>query len=160
MVVSTRLASMQLARIPRSHSSSLESAVAEVVMLSRSLRASKMNHSVACPSRTSTSSSSMTPNTVPKLSIKPFTATRSILLVVALYSALKTVSSSHRTKSASCSPAAGVSAAAVESSENDLQTSEDSSLSTCSVCRAKEARRAVGKGTSTVLDADQSLRCV
>lgn len=41
---------------------------------------------------TSTSNSSMTPNTTPRLSINPLTATLSMRLVVALYSVLSTVS--------------------------------------------------------------------
>lgn len=86
----------------------------------------------------------MTPSTTVKLSMNPFTATRNILLVVALYSVRNTVFS--------C-PIAELFAISVAGStmENDLRTSGESSLSTCSACMADEASLSVGRGRSMTL---------
>ena len=98
--------------------------------------AAVLSQSFPCSSKTSSSSSSMTPSTTLKLFMNPLTATRSILFVVALYSVLKTVS-------------------AVECSEvtveKDRQTKGDNSLSIRRARRAIEARREVGRGMSIVL---------
>lgn len=90
---------------------------------------------------TSTSSSSMTWTTTFSDSKKPFTATRSMRFVVALYSVFRTVLSSSLPAS---SPAA-------LTSENERRTRGESSLSTASDLRAVLARRYVGKGVLIVL---------
>jgi hypothetical protein len=95
-------------------------------------------------SRISTSSSSMTPNTTVKLSMNPFTATRNILLVVALYSVRNTVFSCSGAIPFATSVAGGT-------IENDLRTSGESSLSTCRACIADEASLSVGRGRSMTL---------
>jgi hypothetical protein len=92
--------------------------------------------------RTSTSNSSITFSTTPKLSINPFTATRNMRFVVALYDTSSTVfvSSPHFAKSSlEYSPARPV-------RENERCTSGESSASTWRAWRAVEARRCVGKG--------------
>jgi len=94
--------------------------------------------------RTSTSNSSITPSTTPRLSINPFTATRSIRFVVALYSVLRTVSSADLTMAASSLEGSGM-------VEKDLRTRGDTSLSTLNARRAADARRGVGSGRSIVL---------
>ena len=79
-----------------------------------------------------------------RLSIKELTATRSILLVVALYSVRSTLSSV-------TAPACFTGASSGAATENVLRTRGDSSLSTCRAFRATEASLAVGNGTSMVL---------
>lgn len=97
--------------------------------------------------KTSTSSSSITPITTLRLSMKPFTATLSIRFVVALYSVRKIVSFAVWTQVAS---SAGLDDAA-EMVEKDLRTSGESSWSTRNAWRAADARRDVGRGRSTIL---------
>lgn len=89
-------------------------------------------------SSTSTSSSSIIPKTTVKLSMKPFTATRNILLVDALYSVRKTVLSRPELELGAMR-------------DIERHTSGESSLSTCKACKAEEARRAVGRGMSITL---------
>lgn len=74
------------------------------------------------------------------LSINELTATRNILLVVALYSVRRTLVSG-LSSAASCERAR----------EKVRDTRGDSSLSTWRACRAVEAKREVGNGTSMVL---------
>lgn len=95
---------------------------------------------VTSEAKTSVSSSSMTSMTKFKLSMKELTATRSMRFVVALYSTCRVWSKS---------PEASSLVAAIE---KVLRTRGDNSLSTCSDLRATDARRAVGKGTSSVLE--------
>jgi hypothetical protein len=87
--------------------------------------------------RTSTSSSSITPSTTPRLSMNPFTATRSMRFVVALYSVRRTVSPGVPDPE--------------ETVEKERRTRGDSSSSTRRDFRAADARRAVGRGTEIVL---------
>src|SRR5262245_18849223 len=102
-------------------------------------------------SSASTSSSSMTCKTTPRDSMKPLTATRSILWVVALYSVRSMVFPS------SCRPFLSVYPLLEEDSgleptrENLRRTSGDSSASTCKARRAEEARRWFRRGTSITL---------
>lgn len=100
---------------------------------------------IVWPSRTSTSNSSITPRTTLRLSMKPLTATRNILFVVALYSVLNTVSS--------VDPFSllGLAVVGGDMVEKDRRTRGESSLSTCRARRAEVARRAVGRGRSIVL---------
>jgi hypothetical protein len=105
------------------------------------------SHAGALSSR-STSSSSITPRTTVRLSIKPFTATRSILLVVALYSVRRIVFSSDKTRVSSLFGFADVG----EIVEKERRTRGDSSLSTCRARCAEVARRAVGRGISMTLE--------
>jgi len=93
---------------------------------------------------TSTSKSSMTPSIISKVSIKPFTATRSIRFVVALYSMYSTVPE--------IPSASGPWAAPIFSNKNDRRTRGESSASTWVARRADEARRNVGRGTAIVLN--------
>lgn len=88
----------------------------------------------------------MTPNTTPKLSIKPFTATRSIRFVVARYVVSRTVFIS----SADSASESTILLGGVVSARLRL-TKGDSSASTWRVRRAEEARRWVGRGTEIVL---------
>jgi hypothetical protein len=103
-------------------------------------------------SRTSTSSSSMTPSTTVRLSMNPFTATRNILLVVALYSVRNTVFSCPGAEPFAISVAGGT-------MENDLRTSGESSLSTCRACMADEASLSVGRGRSMTLQMRKVSSC-
>jgi hypothetical protein len=89
-------------------------------------------------SSTSTSNSSIIARTTAKLSMKPLTATRSILLVEALYSVRSTVLSQFASEAGA-------------TRDNERHTSGESSLSTCRACRADDARRAVGNGMSMTL---------
>ena len=110
--------------------------------------------------RVSTSSSSITPRTTPRLSMKPLTATLSIRFVAALYSVRRIVfCSTFCSTSLSLTLVTTVSvvllgsdlASPGERREKDRRTSAESSASTCSARRAKEARRWVGSGTSITL---------
>jgi len=69
--------------------------------------------------------------------MNPFTATLSIRFVVALYSVLRIVSSDE---------------APDETAENDRRTRGESSWSTRKVWSVADARRAVGRGISIVLE--------
>jgi hypothetical protein len=103
--------------------------------------------------RTSTSSSSITPRTTVKLSMNPFTATRNILFVVALYS-VRSIVFSCPIGAPFCPSKDGT------TMENDLQTSGESSLSTRSACKAAEASRSVGRGRSMTLQKWQNLSVI
>ena len=96
---------------------------------------------------TSTSNSSMTWTTTLRDSKKPFTATRSMRFVVALYSVLKTVLSS--SLPAFC-PAS-------LTRVNERRTRGESSSSTASELRVVSARRWVGKGVLIVLVMSQYM---
>jgi hypothetical protein len=89
---------------------------------------------------TSSSRFSITSMSRFRLSMNEFTATRSILLVVARYSVRNTLPS----VAPSSSPFGPV-------TENVRFTRGDNSLSTCRARSATEASLGVGKGTSTVL---------
>lgn len=93
-------------------------------------------------SKTSASSFSMTSSIKAKLSMKEFTATRSIRFVVALYCTRKTFWSCASLPS----PATAVTV------EKLLCTSGDSSLSTLSALTAIADNLAVGRGTSSCLE--------
>lgn len=122
-------------------------------------------------SSTSTSNSSMTPSTTPRLSMNPLTATRSIRFVVALYTVRRTVSTSSFT--ALLLAALAASAELLEPmrwfplpsertwdlvSENERCTRGDSSASTWRARRAEEARRWVGNGMEITLRGVGSCR--
>jgi hypothetical protein len=76
--------------------------------------------------------------------MNPFTATLNILLVVALYSVLRIVFPDGSGALVSCDDDAGT-------VEKDRRTRGESSSSTRKDCRAADARRALGRGTSMVL---------
>lgn len=123
------------------------------------------------PSSTSTSNSSITPNTTPRLSMNPLTATLSIRLVVALYSVRSTVKSSSLLAVPSFSlrlegplPLSLISATLVaneagslesvvrsDTREKERRTRGESSASTLRARRAELARRWVGRGRVMVL---------
>jgi hypothetical protein len=107
-----------------------------------------MNEIIVYGSRpkTSTSSSSMTPKTVLRLSMNPLTATRSMRFVVALYSVRRTVFSADDDDD---DEAVGELGDGIV--EKERRTRGESSWSTRRDWRAAEARRAVGRGTSIVL---------
>lgn len=91
---------------------------------------------------TSVSSSCMTSRTSCRLSMNELTATRSILLVVALYSV--------RRMFPPTSPL--VALLVIGLMEKVRFTNGDNSLSTCNALRATEASLGVGNGTSRVLE--------
>jgi hypothetical protein len=88
--------------------------------------------------------------------MKPLTATRSILFVVALYSVLKIVFSWHSARFVSAVPWLDE----IETVEKDRRTRGESSLSTLKAWRAAEANLVVGRGKSMVLNIfDQHRQC-
>lgn len=115
------------------------------------------------------SSSSMTPNTTPILSMKPLTATLSIRFVAALYSVRKTVHLSYAgTLTGAAAEDAGLLSRATPPASADQfdvppfsesdgareklrRTSGDNSASTLRARRAEDARRCVGSGIQMML---------
>lgn len=113
---------------------------------------------------TSTSNSSITPSTTPRLSMNPLTATRSMRFVVAVYTVRRTVSSSSPTAlwlavlASSSELLEPVRCFALPServwdlvSENERCTRGESSASTWRARSAEEARRWVGNGMEITL---------
>lgn len=100
-------------------------------------------YSLPSASSTSTSNSSITPSITPRLSMNPFTATRSMRFVVARYVVSRIAGSSGW--------GSDPDSFGEDVTVSSRRTKGESSVSTSRVRRADEARRAVGRGMEIVL---------